>query len=130
MVPYHLGPGLEKYRVHLHDTGAGEMAEWLKAHAWKACIRETVSWVRIPLSPPLLPGQIFSAGLGRSKIATSIGFFCFEARAEVEMETRHAGAPRASGGVGTAGGLAVAGAIISSHPLFSARIVVSHSSTN
>src|SRR5262245_65664417 len=32
----------------------GEMAEWLKAHAWKACIRETVSWVRIPLSPPAL----------------------------------------------------------------------------
>jgi hypothetical protein len=28
------------------------MAEWLKAHAWKACIRETVSRVRIPLSPP------------------------------------------------------------------------------
>jgi hypothetical protein len=28
------------------------MAEWLKAHAWKACIRESVSWVRIPLSPP------------------------------------------------------------------------------
>ena|GEM_PF-4885985 len=31
---------------------SGEVAEWLKAHAWKACIRETVSWVRIPLSPP------------------------------------------------------------------------------
>ena len=30
----------------------GEVAEWLKAHAWKACIRETVSRVRIPLSPP------------------------------------------------------------------------------
>ena len=30
----------------------GEMAEWLKAHAWKVCKRETVSWVRIPLSPP------------------------------------------------------------------------------
>ena len=31
----------------------GEMAEWSKAHAWKVCIpRETVSWVRIPLSPP------------------------------------------------------------------------------
>src|SRR5215510_8984233 len=29
----------------------GGMAEWLKAHAWKACIRETVSWVRIPLPP-------------------------------------------------------------------------------
>src|SRR5262249_34647025 len=31
---------------------SGEMAEWLKAHAWKACVRETVPWVRIPLSPP------------------------------------------------------------------------------
>ena len=25
---------------------------YAKAHAWKVCIRETVSWVRIPLSPP------------------------------------------------------------------------------
>ena len=33
---------------------SGEVAEWLKAHAWKACIRETVSWVRIPPSPPNL----------------------------------------------------------------------------
>ncbi len=30
------------------------MAEWLKAHAWKACLGETLTWVRIPLSPPLL----------------------------------------------------------------------------
>src|SRR6185503_1358059 len=31
----------------------GEMAEWLKAHAWKVCIRpKGVSRVRIPLSPP------------------------------------------------------------------------------
>ena len=30
----------------------GEVAEWLKAHAWNACIRATVSRVRIPLSPP------------------------------------------------------------------------------
>ena len=30
----------------------GGMAERLKAHAWKACIRATVSWVRIPLPPP------------------------------------------------------------------------------
>ncbi len=29
------------------------MAEWLKAHAWKACKGETLSWVRIPFSPPL-----------------------------------------------------------------------------
>ena len=27
---------------------AGEMAEWLKAHAWKACLGETLTWVRIP----------------------------------------------------------------------------------
>ena len=30
----------------------GEVAEWLKAHAWRACIRATVSRVRIPLPPP------------------------------------------------------------------------------
>ena len=28
------------------------MTEWLKVHAWKACVRETVPRVRIPLSPP------------------------------------------------------------------------------
>jgi hypothetical protein len=33
-------------------SGHGEVAEWLKALAWKACIRETVSRVRIPPSPP------------------------------------------------------------------------------
>ena len=32
---------------------SGEVAEWLKAHAWNACIGETLSRVRIPLSPPL-----------------------------------------------------------------------------
>ena len=31
---------------------AGEVAEWLKAHAWKACRQATVSRVRIPVSPP------------------------------------------------------------------------------
>ena len=30
----------------------GEMAEWLKALAWKACILLKVSRVRIPFSPP------------------------------------------------------------------------------
>src|SRR5689334_7023994 len=30
----------------------GGVDEWLKAHAWKACLRETVTWVRIPLPPP------------------------------------------------------------------------------
>ena len=36
----------------------GEMAEWLKAHAWKVCKRETVSWVRILLSPPFISIKI------------------------------------------------------------------------
>ena len=31
------------------------MAEWLKAHAWKACKREIVSGVRIPSSPHIIP---------------------------------------------------------------------------
>ena len=29
------------------------MQEWLNWHAWKACVRETVPWVRIPLSPQM-----------------------------------------------------------------------------
>ena len=37
----------------LYCSLAGEVAEWLKAHAWNACIRATVSRVRIPFSPPL-----------------------------------------------------------------------------
>src|SRR3546814_7775638 len=36
----------------LAPRSAGGMAEWLKAHAWKACLRETATWVRIPLPPP------------------------------------------------------------------------------
>ena len=32
----------------------GEMAEWLKALAWKACILLKVSRVRIPFSPPVI----------------------------------------------------------------------------
>src|SRR4051812_46483922 len=43
---------LAKPAEALQDRASGEMAEWLKAHAWKACVRETVPWVRIPLSPP------------------------------------------------------------------------------
>src|SRR5689334_3663163 len=30
----------------------GEMSEWFKEHAWKACVGETLPRVRIPLSPP------------------------------------------------------------------------------
>jgi hypothetical protein len=40
----------------------GEVQEWLNWHAWKACVRESVPWVRIPPSPRharLLPGILF-----------------------------------------------------------------------
>gem|GEM_PF-4808004 len=30
---------------------SGEVPEWPKGHAWKACVRGTVPWVRIPSSP-------------------------------------------------------------------------------
>jgi hypothetical protein len=33
----------------------GEMSEWSIEHAWKACVGETLPWVRIPLSPPHSP---------------------------------------------------------------------------
>ena len=36
---------------------SGELAEWLKAHAWKACIGATLSWVRIPFSPPIIESK-------------------------------------------------------------------------
>src|SRR5438093_3264869 len=47
------GIRLQKRSCRSKRGRSGEMAEWLKAHAWKACVRETVPWVRIPLSPPL-----------------------------------------------------------------------------
>jgi hypothetical protein len=36
----------------------GEVSERFKEHAWKACVLETVPWVRIPPSPkmPVPPG--------------------------------------------------------------------------
>ena len=40
-----------KDRVRL-GVRCGGVAEWLKAHAWKVCMRETVSRVRIPPPPP------------------------------------------------------------------------------
>ena len=36
-------------------VGHGEVSEWLKEHAWKACLGETPTWVRIPPSPPAYP---------------------------------------------------------------------------
>jgi hypothetical protein len=37
--------------VSIEVVVVGQVAERLKAHAWKACIRESVSRVRIPLCP-------------------------------------------------------------------------------
>ena len=41
----------------------GEMAEWFKAHAWKACKGAIPSWVRIPFSPPSKKVKFISADL-------------------------------------------------------------------
>ncbi len=43
------------------------MAERLKAHAWKACVRASVPWVRIPLSPPIRPRVTFSVAVHAAK---------------------------------------------------------------
>ena len=41
--------------AYLHQ---GQVSEWFKEHAWKACVLETVPWVRIPPCPPFsLQGQ-------------------------------------------------------------------------
>jgi hypothetical protein len=56
---------------------AGEMAEWLKAHAWKACIGETLSRVRIPLSPPLiLKKNLQDRCLGKRAVLSLTGALC------------------------------------------------------
>src|SRR3979490_2270580 len=53
----------------------GGMAEWLKAHAWKACVRETVPWVRIPLPPPAALTSIFSRTRQDLNIALPLALF-------------------------------------------------------
>ena len=54
-----LGPFVAQGRLwYIHVPAAlapsvvqGEMTEWSKVHAWKACVLVRVPWVRIPLSP-------------------------------------------------------------------------------
>ncbi len=49
------------------------MAEWLKAHAWKACLGETLTWVRIPLSPPNTPISLYvQLFITRSNVLVSV----------------------------------------------------------
>jgi hypothetical protein len=45
----------------------GGVAEWLKAHAWRACIGETLSRVRIPLPPPAF-SEVKKALLARPEL--------------------------------------------------------------
>ena len=40
------------FESHLLRIDPGEVSEWPKEHAWKACVRGTVPRVRIPPSPP------------------------------------------------------------------------------
>jgi hypothetical protein len=63
------------------------VAEWLKAHAWKACIRETVSWVRIPPSPPDLLRNPLS---GRRQPRLEALIFGFVATEPLDFDDRSA----------------------------------------
>src|SRR3954462_4776644 len=47
------------------------MSEWLKEHAWKACVGETLPWVRIPLSPPAFAHRPREATAGLQNLPTS-----------------------------------------------------------
>ena len=47
----------DRYTAYLRAFG--ELSEWLKEHAWKACVRETVPRVRISHSPPLFYRESF-----------------------------------------------------------------------
>ena len=56
------------------------MSEWLKEHAWKACVGETLPRVRIPLSPPpnLFYREDFPRGVlhGKYGVPNVNGFRC------------------------------------------------------
>src|SRR5882762_4641356 len=43
----------------------GEMSEWLKEHGWKPCKHESASWVRIPLSPPVVKQIVFGGDVAQ-----------------------------------------------------------------
>ena len=52
------------------------MSEWLKEHAWKACVGETLPRVRIPLSPPFFCGRNFiicGCGCFQGRTTVAIG---------------------------------------------------------
>ena len=62
------------------------MAEWFKAHAWKVCIRETVSGVRIPLSPQNRSSHAIKAMRESDSPAGSLpGFRCHASLARTRL---------------------------------------------
>lgn len=55
----------------------GQVAEWFKAHAWNACVRESVPWVRIPPCPPLASRLPFDPDpLSRVRCFTTLATIC------------------------------------------------------
>jgi hypothetical protein len=60
----------------------GEVSEWLKEHAWKACVGVTLPWVRIPPSPPhyisIIP-QLIVIGIAIGVYLNPIGRLFWEA---------------------------------------------------
>jgi hypothetical protein len=48
----------------VYSRRPGQVAEWLKAHAWKVCNGESRSRVRIPLCPPIR-GNVRKSGISR-----------------------------------------------------------------
>src|SRR6185295_778368 len=53
------------------ENKAGAVSEWFKEHAWKACRRVTVTWVRIPPAPPFVTITFHYRSSG-SAVRTSI----------------------------------------------------------
>ena len=73
----------ESFRRWLTDT------EWLKEHAWKACVGETLPRVRIPLSPN--PSTALETGLERSSgyRASDLAVQNLRGRVEYGHESNH-----------------------------------------
>ena len=67
-----------------HCAPSGGVAEWLKAHAWKACVGKNLPLVRIPPPPPvnLIPAvrsdlnlTSFLMAKVTTKVTTSLAMF-------------------------------------------------------
>ena len=67
------------------------MAEWLKAHAWKACGHLRVSWVRIPPRPLVVEVEDHYDVAGRARrlvgeSARSVRFLCSRCSSALKLE--------------------------------------------